>query len=553
MSSRFTWSCSRRARRSPGDAPPEGKNSETLYDPVTNGFSSVPSGLNLFCAAVTTTADGKALLFGGHVTPWIGTTDTTRFDGRTRNGSNLAKMNRARWYATATTLGDGRVLVLSGDQISQDNTLPITPLSFRSDTVPEIYNPNSNGWVRVDSAASQMPLYPFMFGVPRRQSPRRRPRHQDTHVQRCPGHLDERRLERHRLRQRRHVPARKILKSGAWAQPNWPDRDGEATGRAQVIDMTQASPQWQETGSMQFARFYHNLTVLPDGTVLVTGGGTDSEGTKSNQATNTPELWDPATGQWTTLTPERDARLYHSTSILLPDARVLVAGGGRYGTTDLPTSEIYSPPYLFKGARPTITSAPPTQAYGAAFTTGTPDAAQIASAALIRLGSQTHGFGEDQRYVPLPILTRTATTLTLQAPSANDAPPGVYMLFLVNQNGVPSIAWTITLTNTAPAGPPVNSVLPGVSGAAQVGQTLTGTTGSWSGTAPITFVTKWQRCSPGCADIAGATGATYQPVVADLGATLRFHVEASNSAGGPALVPTWPRPRRSLPLPERRP
>jgi hypothetical protein len=120
---------------------------------------------------------------------------------------------------------------------------------------------------------------------------------------------------------------------------------------------------------------------------------------------------------------------------------VLVAGGGDYSTAVNQTqAEYYSPPYLFKGARPTITSAPTLVDYGTSFFVGTPDGAGIASVALIRPGSSTHAFDEDQRYVPLTF-TAAAGGLTLQAPAnANLAPPGYYMLFIVNTAGVPSIA-----------------------------------------------------------------------------------------------------------------
>jgi len=137
-------------------------------------------------------------------------------------------------------------------------------------------------------------------------------------------------------------------------------------------------------------------------------------------------------------------RLYHSSALLLPDGRVLVAGGGRTtgGTapTDQLSAEIYSPPYLFKGARPTISSVPSTLPYAANFTVTTADALQISSVAMIRLGAVTHAFDQNQRYVPLTFQQVTGG-LTVQSPtSGNLAPPGYYMLFIVNSTGVPSVA-----------------------------------------------------------------------------------------------------------------
>jgi hypothetical protein len=139
-------------------------------------------------------------------------------------------------------------------------------------------------------------------------------------------------------------------------------------------------------------------------------------------------------------------RLYHSTALLLPDARVLVAGGGRENgrsqpdPKDEPNAEIFSPPYLFKGARPAISSAPSIIQYGNTFTVATPDAARIASVSLIALSAVTHAFNENQRFVPLAF-EQASGSLNVRAPAnGNLAPPGPYMLFIVDSNGVPSVA-----------------------------------------------------------------------------------------------------------------
>jgi hypothetical protein len=136
-------------------------------------------------------------------------------------------------------------------------------------------------------------------------------------------------------------------------------------------------------------------------------------------------------------------RLYHSTALLLPDGRVLSAGGGRPAPdngVDNSNVEIYSPPYLFHGARPHLLTAPVSINFGANFTVQTPDASDIAQVTWVRLGVVTHAFNMNQRINRLAF-TKGESVLNVTAPSnRNLTPPGHYMLFLINSRGVPSIA-----------------------------------------------------------------------------------------------------------------
>jgi hypothetical protein len=230
----------------------------------------------------------------------------------------------------------------------------------------------------------------------------------------------------------------KIMKAGSASDSG---ETGASANTTFVLDMTQSTPAWQQTASMAYPRTFLNLTELPDGTVLATGGETDKNGGNVANAVYPAELWSPTTASWTTMASMHTPREYHGTALLLPDGRVLESGmGADGGVPDELSAEFYSPPYLFKGSRPTISQAPTQITYGQSFFVGTPDAASIRSAVLIRTGAATHFFNMNARYVPVA-LTQVAGGLNITAPAnANLAPPGYYLLFIVNSNGVPSIA-----------------------------------------------------------------------------------------------------------------
>jgi len=200
---------------------------------------------------------------------------------------------------------------------------------------------------------------------------------------------------------------------------------------------------------MAFPRKYHNATILPDGTVLVTGGTSSADFNVANGAVLAAELWNPITGTWTTLADMQVDRIYHSTALLLPDGHVLVTGGGQpspSGRADNRDAQLFSPPYLFKGTRPTITCVPSQVSYDKPFLIQTSDT--ISRVTLIRLSSVTHGFNQNQRFISLNFI-QTVGGLTAFIPSnPNLVPPGHYMLFVLNESGVPSVSRIIQVGST---------------------------------------------------------------------------------------------------------
>ena len=219
---------------------------------------------------------------------------------------------------------------------------------------------------------------------------------------------------------------------------------------------------------MAFARRQLNATILPDGQVLVTGGTSGPGFNDPTAPVFAAEMWNPATENWTTMASAQITRIYHSTALLLPDGRILSMGGNGF-----PQTEIYEPPYLFKGTRPAINSAPATVNYGQSFFLQTPDAAGVTQVTWIRLSSVTHAFNMDQRFSRLSF-SQVAGGLNVVAPlNPNLAPPGHYMLFILNSNGVPSVAKIIQVTSNP--GLPTVTVVATDANAAEAATPNTGT------------------------------------------------------------------------------
>jgi hypothetical protein len=394
---------------------------------------------NLFCSGHSYLPDGRLLIMGGHDgVDHDGSAHTTIFDWRDTMpwDYNQPSMSGGRWYPTAVTMANGEVLVVSGEE-THGNV----------NRLPEVWQTNSGGgWRPLTTAVAWFPNYPFLHAAPNGRvfnaGPTPKSYYLDT---RSTGFWSE--FGTHIFQAYRdygssvmYLPG-KVLVVGGGDPP---------TPTAEVIDLNAASPAWRSVASMSVARRHLNATILADGTVLVTGGTSAAGSNNAAGAVYHAELWDPATEQWRTLASSTGApRLYHSAAILLQDGRVLSAGGGRpaaTGSADQENAEIFSPPYLFKGTRPTISSAPTASvAYGQTFFLGTPDAANIAKVTLVRLSSATHALNMNQRFNGLQFAAASGGLNVVAPAGATLAPPGHYLLFIINSQGVPSVARTIQL------------------------------------------------------------------------------------------------------------
>src|SRR5690242_4990593 len=215
--------------------------------------------------------------------------------------------------------------------------------------------------------------------------------------------------------------------------------DSPATATTEVIDLGASNPSWRQGPMMSQTRIEMNAVILPSGKVLALGGSAVDEDTSSLSLN--ADLYDPGSNSFSSAGANSFERLYHSVALLLPDATVWVAGGNPARGTYEPHVEIYQPAYLFQSdgslaTRPSITSAPSSIGFGQQFTVQTPDAGDISSAVLIRNAASTHSVGMDQRMVGMSF-TAGSGSLTISAPpNRNIAPPGYYMLFLLNSAGV---------------------------------------------------------------------------------------------------------------------
>jgi chitodextrinase len=424
-----------------------------VLDPQTGAITHIPdAAADLFCAGQAVLADGRPLIVGGTATDGgLGVPDITAFDWQKEAWQVLAPMRFPRWYATGTTLSDGKVLVTSGVNKDAGDIV----------ATPELYSPASNTWQSLTAASHAMPVYPFIY-----QLPDGRIAHLGGSEEPTPSEvldlttntwtaIDSRVIDGGSIAN--YAPG-KFIKAGSAADDGF---SGNSLKTAYTLNMNGAGATWQPTGSMAFPRSFLNLTNLPDGTVLATGGGTDKSGFVDANGVLQAEDWNPSTGAWSTYAKMSAPRLYHSVAVLLPDGRVYVAGGGGDpGVSDQRSAQVFSPPYLFKGARPTISSAPATVQYGSSAFVGTPDSASITRVSLIRTGSVTHAFDQNARATSLSF-TQAPGGLSVDMPAnRNDVPPGYYMLFLVNGQGVPSVASFVrfpapyedTAAPTAPTG-----------------------------------------------------------------------------------------------------
>jgi hypothetical protein len=501
-----------------------------VWNPSTpSTFTTLTTPDSIFCDGGASLPDGRLLVvggWGGLSTGQVGIVDTTIFDPATNSWSRVADMHKARWYPTVTELADGRYVAISGNDTTDIHW---------ADT-PEVYDPATNTWTLLSNVSTPQvheTEYPFSYLLPNGKVFTIGPSEDNSFLLDVANQTWTQVGGASGVRNGSSVMYRpgKVLYSGGGADVN---SAGPASNTTAVIDLNAATPTWQQTASMNNTRVYHTLTMLPDGKVLAVGGNTNTDQRIVTSGVLPAEIWDPATQTWSVAAPMAVARNYHSTALLMPDGRVLVAGGGHPTGLNDPgqySAQYYSPAYLFNGARPTITSAPAGATYGSAMSVSTPDAASISAVNLVSLGADTHQIDMNQHFVPLNF-NASGNTLSVSAPaSAALAPPGYYMLFILNDKGVPSVASMVQLSQ-APAAPaaPTGVTATAGNGFATVSWTAPPNTGS--------LVTSYTVTPYAGTTALAATTVTGNPPAASAtvtglnnGTAYTFKVTATNAAG----------------------
>jgi hypothetical protein len=406
-------------------------------DPET-GFVEKSTGSLMFCSGQNFLGDGRLLVIGGQGTGGLvhGIKDVNIFDST--GWAAAPPMHYARWYPTAAVLPNGDVVAMAG---TDENKARVQ--------TPEVYNGST--WRDLTGATLSVAFYPRLFVEPKlgrlfHAGEQGTTRYMDPNANGGTGGWTT-------LKTRMAAISReygsavmldgKVLYVGGGGAgcPDLP------TNTAEIIDLNAATPTWRSVGSMAYRRRQLNLTILPDGKVLATGG-TSACGADNPDGTILPaELWDPVTEQWSVMGSMRDRRNYHSTAILLPDGQVLVSG-----SNGILTAQVFTPPYLFNpdgtaADRPTYTLNLNNLGYNQSISLSTPNAASIRKLTLIRLSAVTHAHNQSQRLVTLGFTAAPdGQSLTFTTPaSGNLAPPGPYLLFILNDKGVPSVAQIVNI------------------------------------------------------------------------------------------------------------
>ena len=438
----------------------------------------------IFCSGQSFLPNGSLLVAGGTLafpggptnpSQYLGLDRLFTFDPWTETWIEQPRLRQGRWYPTQVELADGRTVILSGTTEAAPGGTANTDLEVF--TPPA--SPSGVGSLVHDSSGDRATtVYPHLFTLPSGNVLLAGPAPSDSAILNTGSFTWS----------ETNDPSGWRVGGDAVLRPEGPNGSSTVTeiggfgtdpsdtadthtgvATTETIDASQPGAMWHADSSLNVPRAHANTVLLPDGSMVAVGGGLGQTSTDGNFAVNPDgsdrqiELYDPATNSWKLGPAQQEDRTYHSTAVLLPDGRVMSAGDnfhpddhGIPSSTD--TAEIYSPPYLFKGPRPAIAWAPDAVHWGDEFGVQS-QSNNITRAVLVEPGATTHATDMSQRHVELRVLDEVpGQGVDVAAPpSATVAPPGYYMLFLLNAQGVPSVARWIRLDGAAPDQPSLDT------------------------------------------------------------------------------------------------
>ena len=430
-----------------------------IWDPATRVGYNIPPPENIWCAGQTILSDGRVYVAGGNLrypdgnapagqSAWEGSLTNYTFNPIAEIWAKQPDMLRGRWYPTVTKLADNRVVITSGIDETGSGAI---------NNVVEVLtpDPNINGIGRINAVGfhNSSGLYPLQFLLPSGQMLEAGPG-ADSSFQLNPATWNLSGLPRMMsdhfylgtgasYTDASVTPNRQLIMVAGGYAYNPPLVNAPVTVN-EWLDGFNPAMGWRPYPQFQTARHNHNTVMLPDGAMLTVGGNRGVYGYEEPELS--AELYskpagDP-TGTWNKVAPHTIQAAYHSTAILLPDATVLLSQDDMDSSAAAAfqhKAQVYSPPYLFRGAQPVITSAPATASYGQSFNVLTNRSA-MAGAVLVAPAATTHGNDMHQRVIKLQA-QQLSNGLNVTVPASSAlVPPGNYMLFVMDSAGIPSVA-----------------------------------------------------------------------------------------------------------------
>ena len=430
-----------------------------IWNPVSRTGYNIPPPENIWCAGHTILSDGRVYVAGGNLrypdgnappgqNGWQGSLTNYTFNPIAEIWAKQPDMLRGRWYPTVTKLADNRVVITSGTDETGSNAITNVVEVFTPD-------PNMDGIGKINAVGFHNPsgLYPLQFLLPSGQMLEAGPG-ADSSFQLNPATWNWSGLPR--MMSDHYYLGSGASYTDASVSPNRqlamvaggynynPPLVNAPVAVNEWIDGFNPAMGWRPYPQFQTARHNHNTVMLPDGAMLTVGGNRGVYGYEQPELSS--ELYskpagDP-TGVWNKVAPHTIQAAYHSTAILLPDATVLLSQDDMDSSAAAAfqhKAQVYSPPYLFRGAQPVITAAPASASYGQSFQVLTNRNA-MAGAVLVAPAATTHGNDMHQRVIKLQT-QQLSNGLNVTVPASSAlVPPGHYMLFVMDSDGIPSVA-----------------------------------------------------------------------------------------------------------------